>query len=106
MRRQRFSFDSGRVSMTRTRSPTLASVLLVVDVETLGALHGLAVARVAHPLDDGDDDGGLHLVGDHEALAHLAPPAALARCLLGHQRRPPRHRPARRSRRRRLFRRR
>ena len=43
-RRQRFSFDSGRVSWTRTRSPTLSVVGLVVDVELLGALHRLVVA--------------------------------------------------------------
>ena len=72
MTRHRLSFDRGRVSTTRTRSPTLASFSAVVGVELAGALHGLAVAGVADPLGHGHDHGGLHLVGDDETLARLA----------------------------------
>ena len=87
--RQRLSFDSGRVSFTRTRSPTLAVSLGVVDVELLGALHRLAVAGVADPLDDGHHHGRLHGVGHDDTLTHLAPVRARAVCIFDRCGRPP-----------------
>src|SRR5512139_624679 len=49
-----------------------ALVLLVVRLELAGAPHDLAVQRVLHSVLDGDDDGLLHLVADHQALTNLA----------------------------------
>ena len=72
-RRQRFSFESGRVSGDADPVADRGVVLLVVHVEALGALHRLGVAGVADALDDGDDGGLVHRVGDDDALADLAP---------------------------------
>src|SRR3954471_22883761 len=47
-------------------------VRLVVRIEPVRALEGLAVARVAHAVDDADDDGLVHLRRDDDALPHLA----------------------------------
>src|SRR5689334_2836064 len=48
-----------------------ALVLLVVSLELDGAAHDLAVQRVLHAVLDGHDDGLVHLVADHQALADL-----------------------------------
>lgn len=75
--RQRLVADSGRVSIRRTRSPTPASVLLVVRLELVGTADDLAVQRVLDAVLDGDDDGLVHLVADDETLAGLAEAARL-----------------------------
>src|SRR5436309_266269 len=49
-----------------------ALVLLVVRLELAGAPHDLAVERVLDAVLDQDDDGLVHLVADHQALADLA----------------------------------
>src|SRR5690242_5882282 len=54
-----------------------ALVLLVVGLQLARAAQDLAVERVLHPVLDGDDDGLLHLVADHETLADLAVRARL-----------------------------
>src|SRR5262245_49559825 len=59
-------------------------VRLVVGVEAPRLLQRLAVAPVAHPVDDRDDDGLVHLVGDHEAFPRL--PGVGTRALLGGRR--------------------
>src|SRR5689334_17141776 len=48
------------------------NVLLVVRLELARAPDDLAVEAVLHTVLDLDDDGLLHLVADHEALADLA----------------------------------
>src|SRR3954462_171529 len=48
-----------------------ARVLLVVHLELAGAAQNLAVEGVLDAVLDLDDDGLVHLVADHEALAHL-----------------------------------
>src|SRR4051794_5303357 len=50
--------------------------LLVVDLQLGRAPDDLAVERVLHAVLDLDDDGLLHLVADHEAVADLAVAAA------------------------------
>src|SRR4051812_16273271 len=47
-------------------------VLLVVGLQLAGAPDDLAVQAVLHAVLDLDDDGLLHLVAHHEALADLA----------------------------------
>src|SRR5919199_1044296 len=47
-------------------------VLLVVGLQLARAAQDLAVEAVLHAVLDLDDDGLLHLVADHEALADLA----------------------------------
>src|SRR6478609_7908662 len=54
-----------------------ALVLLVVGLQLARATQHLAVERVLHPVLDGDDDGLLHLVADHETLTDLAVRATL-----------------------------
>src|SRR6478672_2772468 len=49
-----------------------ALVLLVVGLQLARAAEDLAVERVLDPVLDGDDDGLLHLVADHETLTDLA----------------------------------
>src|SRR3954451_15958466 len=51
-------------------------VLLVVGLQLARAPDDLAVEAVLHAVLDLDDDGLLHLVADHEPLAHLAVAAA------------------------------
>src|SRR5690606_14914835 len=63
-----------RTGLHQKNAVTDASgVLLVVRLELAGAADDLAVQRVLDPVLDGDDDGLVHLVADHEALAGLAP---------------------------------
>src|SRR6476619_6734515 len=47
-------------------------VRLVVRVQPVGALQGLAVVRVTHAVDDAHDHGLLHLGGDDDPFTHLA----------------------------------
>src|SRR3954471_10830210 len=47
-------------------------LLLVVGLQLAGATDDLAVEAVLHAVLDLDDDGLVHLVADHEALADLA----------------------------------
>src|ERR1700742_239464 len=47
-------------------------VRLVVRVEPVRALEGLAVARVAHSVDDADDNRLVHLRRDDDAFSDLA----------------------------------
>src|SRR6478735_3310780 len=54
-----------------------ALVLLVVGLELAGATQDLAVQRVLDAVLNGDDDGLLHLVADHETLTDLAVRATL-----------------------------
>src|SRR4051812_42267991 len=49
-----------------------ARVLLVVHLELAGAAQNLAVEGVLDAVLDLDDDGLVHLVADHQALANLA----------------------------------
>src|SRR3954470_4850140 len=62
--------------------PDATRVRLVVRLVLLRAPDRLAVQRVLHAVLDGDDDGLVHLVADHEALADLAV-APLDRCPAG-----------------------
>ena len=71
-RRQRLVADSGRVSISETRSPTPAMFVLVVRLDLAGTADDLAVQRVLDAVLDLDDDGLVHLVADHQALAGLA----------------------------------
>lgn len=75
--RQRLVADSGRVSIRRTRSPTAGSVLLVVGLELVRTADDLAVQGVLDAVLDGDDDGLVHLVADHQTLAGLAEAAGV-----------------------------
>src|SRR5579859_4909321 len=52
-------------------------VLLVVCLVLLGTAQNLAVLRVLHAVFHGDDDGLVHLVADHVALAGLPVTARL-----------------------------
>src|SRR5205814_3922255 len=49
-----------------------AALLLVVRLQLAGTAHHLAVQRMLHLVLDRHDDGLLHLVADHVALADLA----------------------------------
>ena len=55
-----------------------ASVGLVVRLQLVGTADDLAVQRVLDAVLDGDDDGLVHLVADHEAFAGLTVAALLA----------------------------
>src|SRR5262249_41610908 len=57
---------------------------LVVRVQVTRALHRLAVTRVAHAVDDRDDDCLVHLGGNHDPFADLPLRRAL-RCFVGHR---------------------
>src|ERR1700761_9076818 len=61
-----------------------ALVLLVVCLVLLGAAQDLAVLGVLYAVFHRDDDGLVHLVADHEALAGL-PVAALLGSLFGNR---------------------
>src|SRR6266511_510367 len=62
-----------RASLGDPDPVALARVVgLVVRVEVIRALHGLAVAAVTHAVDHGHHDRLVHLGGDHETLPHLA----------------------------------
>src|SRR6266511_72351 len=60
-----------------------AALLLVVRLQLAGPAHHLAVQRVLHLVLDRHDDGLLHLVADHVALADLTP-VALVACFAAH----------------------
>src|SRR6202030_2226324 len=59
-------------------------VLLVVFLVLLGTAHDLAVLGVLHAVFHGHDNGLVHLVADHEALAGL-PVTALVGSLFGNR---------------------
>src|SRR6266511_4450479 len=59
-----------------------ARVLLVVRLQLAGPAENLAVESVLDAVFDLDDDGLVHLVTDHEALAHLAVCAWLGRAVV------------------------
>src|SRR3954467_15157755 len=61
-----------------------ARVLLVVHLELAGATQHLAVDGVLDAVLDLDDDGLVHLVTDHETLAHLALGPRGSSCVLAH----------------------
>src|SRR5260370_20137219 len=63
--------------------PHTALVLLVVDLEPRALLQRLLVQTVRARRAHLDDDGLVHLVGDHGAQADLALAALLARCHRG-----------------------
>src|SRR5262249_24258878 len=74
------NFDNAPALVLRQRAGlgdadavTLADVVgLVVRVQALRPLHRLLVAGVPHPVDDGHDDGLVHLDRDCDAFARLA----------------------------------
>ena len=70
-RRQRLVRDIGRDSTTRTKSPALASLRLVVGVQRRRGAHDLVVAPVAPRDVDAHGDRLVGLVGDDHAGAHL-----------------------------------
>ena len=76
--RQRLVLLSGRVSITRTLSPTLTSLVSSWAYSFLVLQDELVVLGVAHALDDGDDGGLVHLVRHDDALADLAARARVA----------------------------
>ena len=66
-RRQRFVRDSGRLSTTRTRSPSCASLRSSCACSVDGRAHDLLVAAVTAGLLDLDGDRLVGLVGDDRA---------------------------------------
>ena len=90
-RRQRFVRDSGRLSTTRTRSPSWASLRSSWACSVVGRADDLLVAAVAPGDLDPHGDRLVGLVGDDDALAHLA--VAAVACSAARRRRPARARP-------------